>query len=252
MAILDVIRDVAAAVALDIPDAVFGDPERTSAEMQALAHEMAERIAASRDWLALTRDFTITGDGVSESFALPSDFARFRMDAEVLSTANGFSLSRIDGPRAFLAAGYSPATVLGQWGLREGMFYVRGLAAADSVAGLYITRNIVKAADGTLKERFTADDDSFILDERVLKLGMIWQWKENKGLPFDVAYRVYEDALGQAAAHEGTRGIVQFGGRRYFDRVKLAWPGIVGTPTNLPSSGTDTDYVAIFNGDAEP
>ena len=247
MAILDVIQGVAAAVALDIPEAVYGVQDRTSVELRALANEMAERIAASRDWLALTRDFTITGDGVGETFALPNDFARFRLDAQLLSTASGLSLSRIDGPYGVLSAGFSPATALGQWGLRNGLFYANPvLSAGDAVAGVYITRDIVKGSDGALKERFTRDDDTFLLDERVLRLGMIWQWKENKGLPFDVAYQVYQDALGRAAAHEGTRGAIEMGGRRYFDRVKLAWPGIVGTPTNLPEPGAGTDYVAIY------
>ena len=152
----------------------------------------------------------------------------------MLSTASGLTLSRIDGPYVVAPVGYSAATVLGLWGLRDGMFYASPvLSVGDTVAGVYITRNIVKGADGTLKERFTRDDDTFLLDERVLRLGMIWQWKESKGLPFDVAYQVYQDALGRAAAHEGARGVIEMGGRRYFDRVKLAWPGIVGTPGNI-------------------
>ena len=229
MAILDVIKDVAAVVGIDIPDAVYGDPDRTAVELRALAEEMADRIAASRDWLALTRDFTITGDGVADTHALPADFERFRMDADFLSTDNGFTLSRVEGPRAALAASYSATTVTGQWGLRDGLFYARpALALGDGVVGLYITRNKVRSAEGATKETFTADTDTFVLPERVLKLGMIWQWKENKGLPFDVAFGNYQEALGRAAAHEGTRGIIEFGGKRYFDHVKPAWPWVVG------------------------
>ena len=47
-----------------------------------------------------------------------------------------------------------------------------------------------------------ADGDSFVLDERLLKLGMIWQWKANKGSPYAEDMATYGDAL---VVHGGAR-----------------------------------------------
>ncbi|MGR6730305.1 hypothetical protein, partial [Aeromonas veronii] len=52
----------------------------------------------------------------------------------------------------------------------------------STVKFLYITDNIVKSKDGVRKKVFTDDTDVFRLDERVLELGIVWQWKANKGL----------------------------------------------------------------------
>ena len=40
-----------------------------------------------------------------------------------------------------------------------------------------------------------ADGDTFVLDERLLRLGMIWQWKAQKGSPYAEDMGTYGDAL---------------------------------------------------------
>ena len=39
------------------------------------------------------------------------------------------------------------------------------------------------------------DADEFRISERILKLGMIWQWKANKGSPYAEDMGTYSDAL---------------------------------------------------------
>jgi len=40
-----------------------------------------------------------------------------------------------------------------------------------------------------------SDADTFVLDERLLKLGMIWQWMANKGAAYAEPMGTYSDAI---------------------------------------------------------
>lgn len=54
----------------------------------------------------------------------------------------------------------------------------------------------VIAADGTTeKQYFTADDDSFVLPEKILQKGLTFRWKQIKGLPYQADETAYYSLL---------------------------------------------------------
>ena len=59
----------------------------------------------------------------------------------------------------------------------------------------YLDRNCIIPAGGGLAERFSGDGDRFRLPERLLKLGMLWQWKALKGSPYAEDMGTYQDAI---------------------------------------------------------
>jgi hypothetical protein len=69
----------------------------------------------------------------------------------------------------------------------------------DTIHFLYLDRNCVNLASGGLGDAFTSDADTFRLDERLLKLGMIFQWKALKGSPYAEDMGTYEDALARVS-----------------------------------------------------
>jgi hypothetical protein len=87
------------------------------------------------------------------------------------------------------------ANLVGAWTIIGEQVQIKpAMAAATTAQFYYITNKIVKDKDGVPKTTFTADDDVFRLDERVLKLGMIWQWKANKGRAYSEDMATFEDA----------------------------------------------------------
>jgi hypothetical protein len=71
--------------------------------------------------------------------------------------------------------------------------------AAIRAALVYLDKNCINLASGGVGDAFQNDGDSFRLDERILKLGMIWQWKALKGSPYAEDMSSYEDALARVA-----------------------------------------------------
>jgi hypothetical protein len=66
----------------------------------------------------------------------------------------------------------------------------------------YLVKNCIIISSGpagSYGDAFMNDGDTFRLDERLLKLGMIWQWKAQKGSPYAEDMGSYEDALRRAA-----------------------------------------------------
>ena len=75
---------------------------------------------------------------------------------------------------------------------------------------------------------FLTDTDTYVLSCRVLRLGMIWQWRANKGLAYAEDMGNYEDALSIAIGNDKGSNIIRVGGLRGGSRLGIAYPGTLG------------------------
>ena len=180
---------------------VFGATEQIAVEMADLSNEVATDIARSNDWRALTKVHTMSE---SAGYALPTDYDRMVMAAEIDDPASWFW-------------GYEPFDSVNEW-----MRYTSGTYSIQSPGGWiilggemqfypaptgtaqfpYISNNWALDEDSGRKPAFTADTDIFLLDERLLTLGLIWRWLAQKGMPYAEAMQTYELALGQAQSRD--------------------------------------------------
>ena len=194
---------------------------RTMQEMLSLANEMAQRIAYdTRDWTRLKKQATINGDGAADvngvmqgttAFDLPADFKR------MLLTANVWRSTNTQAPMVFIpdtdewlqrrAQGFYDAH--GEWTMLGGKMHILPIMAeASPPHSPYLDRNCVKLFSGGFGDNFTNDADEFVLDERLLKLGMIWQWKAQKGSPYSEDMGTYGDALVLAMGNDSPAPII--------------------------------------------
>lgn len=201
MTLLTTVQGVAAVVGVTIPDHVFpmSSASRTAQEMIALANEMVQRITGdTREWTQLKLVNTFTGDGLTEAFTLPANFKR------MLLAANLWRSSRPALPLRFIPntdewinrrmRGY--VYPYGEWTIFGGQMHIMPLLGAGETATfVYLDKNAVNLASGGVGDNFMDDADSFRLDERLLKLGMIWQWKANKGSPYAEDMGTWSDAM---------------------------------------------------------
>jgi hypothetical protein len=231
MSLLSVVKDVCATVGVALPQSVFaGLPtNRTMQEMVSLANEMAQRIAYdTRDWVKLKKIQTYDGNGVQTAFALPANFKRLLLTSNVWS-----SLSNLN-PMTFVpdldewlnrrARGYTHS--FGEWtiiGDEMHIFPVMSIGASAYYG--YLDKNCITLAGGGRGDTFQVDDDSYVLDERILKLGMIWQWKAQKGSPYAEDMGTYGDALTYAMGHDSPAPII-IGSKpaSVTDKVAYPWP----------------------------
>jgi len=83
----------------------------------------------------------------------------------------------------------------------------------------YISKWVVEDAAGARKEFFTADDDSFILDDQLLVLGIQAHWQQAKLMPsytehFGNYNRKISEAIGRSSSGKTIGGVPRGLGRR--------------------------------------
>jgi len=210
MALIDVVQQVCQVIGVEQVSSVFSNlpAQRTQQELLALANEMAQRIAWNTcEWTALTEVMTFNAPPMADpepplttAFPLPANYQRMLQDSNVwMSTMTQTPLQFIASNDEWLRrlnANYWFAP--GNWIILKKQLQIRpGVPAGQKVTFNYLTNQIIDLASGGTGSRFLSDDDEFMLDERLLKLAMIWQWKANKGSPYAEDMANYERALAE-------------------------------------------------------
>ncbi|TPM33733.1 hypothetical protein FJ955_03055 [Mesorhizobium sp. B2-2-2] len=226
MTVLSVVQDACLAVGETRPLALFSATDRKWQEFQALANEAAKVIAKAYDWQKLRKVATLTGDGTAEDFNLPTDYGRMLKKGSLWTSRWRWDMSHIVNSDEWLGMEVYPVTLVqGAWTLYGNQIHIRPLmGSAETAKFFYITSQIVSPS----KTAFSADEDVFVLDERVLKLATIYLWKQSKGQDFAAELADYEIAVGQAYDDDGGSKPVVSGNSGSNWRRNNVWPGTVG------------------------
>jgi hypothetical protein len=232
MTLLSVVQNVCLVVGLAKPDQVAASTDREMQEMMRVANEVAIRIRdAEFDWQALQVQTTLTGDGTAVDFNLPEDYARMPTKASIWSSRWSWSLQQVPSTDAWLELQAVPVmAVVGRWiTFADQMHILPAMATGETAKFFYISGLIVKPSNGSNKALFDADTDTFRLSERVLELGMIWQWRSQKGQLGQDDEDNYSRALYTAMNNDnGSKPIVSGNARVRFRDARTAFPYTVG------------------------
>ena len=210
--------------------AVFASQEQIAVEMADLANEVATEIAESYDWRDITKIASFNGDSVKTFFPKPDDYDRMTVDNGIRDQKNWFwgyfPFSDINQYLMMKENGFSLLSP-GGWIILNGGFNF--VPAPNGTAQFpYISKNIVRANDGSSKPAFTRDDDSFVLSERLLTLGLVWKWRAQKGLEYAEALQAYSDALSQLQTRDKGQRSIRHGMSNNFPTGRIAWPWPLG------------------------
>lgn len=247
MTVLSVIQDMAMTIGIERPDAVFGSTEREHQELAALANEIGDRVNHAADWQRVKRLVTLTGDGVSTAFNLPSDYSRMPKKQEIWSSKQTGAVCHVTDHDLWLemqVREFGTATL--SWTIMGGRMHFYPAPADGEVLKYYYLSSLYARTPGTeivegfpytlafdlsdsteygsRKSAFETDEDGFQLDERLLRLGMIWQWKANKGLPYAEDMQNYELHLAQRVMLDAGPGKVRVGAPRLPRGTEMAYP----------------------------
>jgi hypothetical protein len=226
MTILSAIQSASAFLGIDVPSAVMASTDREHVELAAVANDMAKRIAEAHEWQVLKRQQTITGNGETDAWDLPSDFDRMPLGQRLWTSRTTSPLRHIEDEDEWL--GYQvtslTASPYGSWTMVGGqLVFDPVLASAETVKYYYLTNLIATNASGTNIVAFTADTDTFRLDEGLLRLAIIWKWRDSKGHPADVALAEFQTEMTKRTARDGHKEPIRIGRARMSGEIALPW-----------------------------
>lgn len=198
MTVLDIVKQAVLVLDLDQPSVLFSSTDRTWLEMAQMVNTCVKQILEEYDWQRLIKTATITGDGVSLSFPLPADYDRMVKDANLWTpTYTYYPSQQVQDFNLWLQMqSWAIETWQPRWMLYGGNLNVMPvLPTGDTLAYGYISNALVSGADTS---KFTADTDNFVLDDELLRLSIIWNWKKAKGYDFQAEAAEYAEAINRA------------------------------------------------------
>lgn len=216
------------------PTTFFSSTATFEVEMVNLLNEVARDITLTADWQGLTKIHTFTGDGTTAAFNKPDDYDRMLQGQSMSDGDSWFwnytKVPDLDMWIAIQNGFYLGATPPGWWILFGDQFQFAPPPPASATAMFpYISNLIARDTNGNPKQEFTTDSDTFVLDERLLTLALIWRWREMKLLDYAADQANFEKAFDQAATRDrGSRVIRK--GALVFGNVPIAWPWALGGP----------------------
>lgn len=229
MSILTAVQDAMVLCGQPQPSGVVSNPDPTVLKFLAFAQQEAESTGSEFNWRNLNIALTLTGDGTTTLFALPSDFERILQGQALWS--NKYPSIPLQGPitsQDLLALKALPVTpVRPVWRLIGGLLEIwPALSNLEVVNGEYRSTNPVVSGDGvTRKLRWSSDSDYALFPEIILRLGLIWRWKQSKGLDYAEDFRSYQLERDKKAGHEAGGKIIRTSTQLTW--TSNNWPGVI-------------------------
>lgn len=215
MNILEIVQSATLSIDVERPTALFANTDRTSLEIIDTINTAALQILDDFDWQRLVKTYTITGDGIGTAFALPDDYSRMVKDASLVGQNWRFypAMQTQDYNQWLELLTYPIATWQQRWMVFGGSLNIMPiLPLSDTLNFGYISTNLVNGSDAS---KFTADTDTFVLDDELLRLAIIWNWKESKGYDFAADLAKYQERLEKQRFRDtGARQTIVSSGRR--------------------------------------
>lgn len=229
MAILAALQSASIRLLGQKPATFFGADNGLAMELTDLANEVAGDVAKYQDWQALQRVGSVAANGSATEFDLPADYDRMMINSDVqgrTSWAWGyFAYSDINQFLYDEGRGWQSSP--GGWIISGNKIRFSPAPSSEAIFP-YITKNWARPSSGPDQPAFSNDADSFLLPERLLTLGLVWRWRENKKLDASGDQEAFIKALEEYASSDRGSRIVRKGYSRRLNNTSLPYPGIMG------------------------
>jgi len=196
MSLMSVCKDVADTVGLPRPSAVAASTDSLSRSMFAFCNEILEDLTRL-EWPSLTRDYSFNTVVDQEQYALPADW-KYQVTDSLYSASQYYSLRGSMSAGDWMRSRNALPSQIGRYRFRMYGYPLKIsiTPAPKDVQTLvceYVTSSRVASADGlTLKPLYVSDDDVALIPEELVRKGLRWKLKAQRGFEYNEDYNDYE------------------------------------------------------------
>jgi hypothetical protein len=211
MSLLSIIQRVARGTSIPVPTVVIGNTDRQIIQLLEMAQEEGEDLASRTRWSRMTLENTFTQVAAADQGLLNSavvaagDFDYVLNDTmwnrdtslPILGSLNAVDWQTL---QAFPVTGPYQ-----QYKIEGGHLYFDpvGANATDTIAFHYKSTSWCESSGGTGQALWAADNDVGRLDETIMRLGIRWRWRKEKGLEYAQDFDVYENRILDSIGRDG-------------------------------------------------
>lgn len=233
MTCLSIVQAACDRLALARPNAVVTSSDPQVRQMLALLNEEGKSLSQETSWQVLRKQATFT-TVATEQQCLLSDVApglKFIVNDTIWNRSLRMPVFGPLSPQVWqqqVAMFYK-----GPWNqfrvFNNAINFIPTPAVGQTCAFEYETRNWT-TQDG---DSFQSDADTSLIDEDVLTLGLIWRFRQAKGLDFSADLTKYQRQVANLVSRESPKPILNLAGD-VFDAVGIpAGNGIIGSNTGF-------------------
>ena len=207
MSLLTLCQGAARQLNLPVPATIVGNDDETAVLLLRLASEEGESLMRRYPWQILISERVITTLAQEEqTAAIPADYDRMLPDTMFNRTTRRW----ITGPlspedwqqqKALVQVYVNPV-----YRIRgDALLLTNPPAAGETVAFEYVSKNWCRSSGGTLQNDWALDTDVGRLDEKLMTLGLVWRFRQVKGLSYGEDFAQYERRVTDAMMRDGTK-----------------------------------------------
>lgn len=217
MSLLSIVQSFCGINALAVPLTVVGSTDTTVKQLWAILNELLEDMTDESNWQAFTYQCTWTLIAAEDQGSI----------YDIASAGFLWAHNETFFDRTLTRPLYGPVTDVewqelkalpnpGPWykyRFRQDHLLINPTPTTpfSLIAFEYASNEAVLSSLGVPKVQFTADDDTSILPEKIIKRGLQYRWKQIKGLPYQADEVAYYKLLNNAIARDGTKRVYNLG-----------------------------------------
>jgi hypothetical protein len=226
MTILSVVQLASTKIGIERPTVLYSATTQDAYALQAVIADAVHVILKAHDWHLLRTIETVTGDNTATAFDLPSDYDRMLTTSSLWSSRYQWAMDHIVDTDKWLELLTLPYTqVSGSWTIYGGQLHILDTMASTETAKYWYISDLVVNGSGGTQTGFTADGDTFRLSENLLRLAIIYKWKQSKLQDYAEEMQDFNVLLNRLINEDGGSKPVVRG--RVRTRGDFAWPGTV-------------------------
>jgi hypothetical protein len=196
------------------PTQFFGSTDPTARQLVALAQTEGKDLMRRTRWENLIREATHTVISTDDQGAITTIAPGFRsfIDRTQWNRSKQWPLRGPDSPQVWqMRQATVNSGTFNNFRLRGGRLLIDAPVAGETIAFEYNSKYFCQSAALAAQTAWAADTDIPLLDEDLIKWGLIWRFRKAKGLDYGEDFRLYEERVADAIGQDGGAPAVNMG-----------------------------------------
>lgn len=215
MSLLTMIQGACDRLSLSRPSSVIAATDLHTRQLLGLAQQEGKELVKRHTWQKLTKEKTFSSTAAAaQTGAIPSDFDHFIDNTFFNRTAKRHLEGPLNPQEWQFAQAVTATTVIESFRQRgDDILITPTPSTGTTYAYEYVSNQWCESSGGADQSVWTADTDVGLLPEELMTLGVIWRFRQAKGLDYSEQFRTYELQLAQIMARDGGKPTLHAGKR---------------------------------------
>lgn len=205
MSLLSIIQDATDDLGLSRPSAVVGNNASEIRQLLRLVNKEGKDLSHRFQWQEMVRENTFTmvatelQGAMNGTVVTDSDFD-YIIDGTVWNRTTDLPIvgSTNESDWQTLQA-FSVTGPFERYRIWDDKLYINPApTAGHTLAFEYMSTSWCESLGGTGQSEFASDTDVAVIDEEIITLGVIWRWRQRKGLDYAEDFATYERRIADA------------------------------------------------------